>query len=111
MFMYKVARLSQKERRALFLNTAQKKGLSEAIIEKDFWVCFMLQYLFHDCPIKNSFNFKGGTSLSKCYNLIYRFSEDIDLVMDWQILGYSKYGSLKKRSKTQQRKFNEEIGF
>lgn len=37
------------------------------MIEKDFWVCFMLDHLFHDCKYKNAFVFKGGTSLKKFY--------------------------------------------
>ena len=84
--MYSIARLPEDERRILFRNTAQKMGLNEAIIEKDFWVCLTLDYLFHRCKWKDIFTFKGGTSLSKCYNLITRFSEDIDLILDWRLL-------------------------
>ena len=69
-------------------NTADKMGLNDAIVEKDFWVCFTLDYLFHRCPWKDSITFKGGTSLSKAFNLISRFSEDIDLILDWRVLGY-----------------------
>ena len=39
-------------------------------------------------PLQNRFAFKGGTCLSKAYNLIQRFSEDIDLILDWRVLGY-----------------------
>lgn len=85
--MYSVAKLSEQDRRILFRNTSQKTGLNEAIVEKDFWVCLTLDYLFHRCQWKSAFTFKGGTSLSKCYNLIKRFSEDIDLILDWRILG------------------------
>lgn len=56
-------------------------------IEKDFWVCYMLDYLFHRCAWKDNLDFKGGTSLSKAYGLIERFSEDIDLILDWRVLG------------------------
>ena len=86
--MYSIARLSEQEKRILFRNTAQKSGFIEAIVEKDFWVCIMLDYLFHRCQWKNAFTFKGGTSLSKCYGLINRFSEDIDLILDWRVIGY-----------------------
>ncbi len=86
--MRKIAVIEAKEREALFRNTAAKMGVSEAVIEKDFWVCYMLDYLFHRCAWKNSLAFKGGTSLSKAYNLIKRFSEDIDLILDWRVLGY-----------------------
>ena len=44
--MYSIARLPEDERRILFRNTAQKMGMNEAIIEKDFWVCLTLDYLF-----------------------------------------------------------------
>lgn len=49
-----------------------------------FWVCFMLDHLFHDCIYKDAFVFKGGTSLSKSYHVIERFSEDIDLILEKQ---------------------------
>ena len=45
--MRKVAMLSDGDRRELFRNTADKMGLNDAIVEKDFWVCFTLDYLFH----------------------------------------------------------------
>ena len=76
--MRKIACLSDDDRRELFRNTADKMGLNDAIVEKDFWVCFTLDYLFHRCPWKDSITFKGGTSLSKAFNLISRFSEDIE---------------------------------
>ena len=88
--MKNAAWLSDNDKRILFRNTADKMGLSDAIVEKDFWVCFTLDYLFHRSPWKDSVTFKGGTSLSKAYNLINRFSEDIDLILDWGVLGYEK---------------------
>lgn len=106
--MNKVAKLSNDERQILFRNTSQKIGIHEAVIEKDFWVCFMLDYLFHKCKWKDAFTFKGGTSLSKCYNLIKRFSEDIDLILDWRVLGYSKDEPWIDRSNTKQDRFNKE---
>ena len=47
--MIRIASLSKGEREELFLNTAQKIGMPPAIVEKDFWVCYMLDYLFHRC--------------------------------------------------------------
>ena len=47
--MKNVARLLESDRRELFRNTADKMGLNDAIVEKDFWVCFTLDYLFHRC--------------------------------------------------------------
>ena len=52
--MYSVARTSSDNRRVLFRNTAQKLGIHEAIVEKDFWVCLTLDYLFHHVNTKNT---------------------------------------------------------
>ena len=93
--MIEIARLPADERQELFHNTAAKTGLHDAIVEKDFWVCLTLDYLFHRCPWKKAVTVKGGTSLSKGYHLINRFSEDIyrclhfagDPVGDWGVGG------------------------
>lgn len=45
--MRNIATIKENDRKALFRNTAAKMGLTNAIVEKDFWVCFMLDYLFH----------------------------------------------------------------
>lgn len=108
--MRDIAKLSEKDKKALFHNTAAKMGMTDAIIEKDFWVCFMLDYLFHRCQWKNNIAFKGGTSLSKSYGLIERFSEDIDLILDWRVLGYEKDEPWEERSNTKQDIFNKEAG-
>lgn len=106
--MYNIALAPDEEREILFLNTAAKMGMNAAIVEKDFWVCLTLDYLFHTCKWKNAFAFKGGTSLSKVYNLIKRFSEDIDLILDWRILGYEKDEPWESRSNTKQQGFIKE---
>lgn len=106
--MRNVAKLSDNDRLELFRNTADKMGLNDAIVEKDFWVCFTLDYLFHRSPWKDAITFKGGTSLSKAFNLISRFSEDIDLILDWRVLGYEKDEPWDKRSNTKQDAFNKE---
>ena len=54
--------------------------VSRIIIEKDFWVCVVLNYLLNESKFKDYFIFKGGTSLSKCYNVIKRFPEDVDVI-------------------------------
>lgn len=106
--MITVAKASNTEREVLFGNAAARAGINNpAIVEKDFWVCFVLDYLFHESPWSKSFIFKGGTSLSKAYHAIERFSEDIDLIMDWRLLGYSILEPWEERSKTQQDKFNK----
>lgn len=106
--MRKVAKLSAKDREALFRNTAAKIGMSEGIVEKDFWVCFILDYLFHESPWRDHLVFKGGTSLSKAYHLIKRFSEDVDLILDWRVLGYAKDYPLGLSSNNQREKFKAE---
>ena len=106
--MIEIARLPADDRRELFHNTAAKTGLHDAIVEKDFWVCLTLDYLFHRSPWKKAVTFKGGTSLSKGYHLISRFSEDIDLILDWRVLGYGINEPWEKRSNTKQDAFNKE---
>ena len=106
--MRKIAQLPDQDRRDLFRNTADKMGLSDAIVEKDFWVCFTLDFLFHRSVWKDAITFKGGTSLSKAYHLINRFSEDIDLILDWRVLGYGLMEPWEARSNTKQDAFNKE---
>ena len=66
--------------------TSRKSGLASSIVEKDLWVCYILDYLFNTCDYKDYFEFKGGTSLSKAYDLIDRMSEDIDIVLNSEII-------------------------
>lgn len=106
--MYSILKLSAEEQRTIFRNTAHKMGVHEAIIEKDYWVCLILDYLFNKSCFQKHLTFKGGTSLSKCFNLIKRFSEDIDLILDWRLLGYEKNEPWQERSKTKQDAFNKE---
>ncbi len=68
----------------------------------------MLDYLFHHSEWKDHIAFKGGTSLSKAYGLIERFSEDIDLILDWRVLGYVINEPWEERSNTKQDIFNKE---
>lgn len=68
------------EQRLFITEAAAKRGISSVIIEKDFWVCFVLDKLFQS-PYGDYMTFKGGTSLSKVYKIIDRFSEDIDLTL------------------------------
>lgn len=87
--MDKVARLQAADRAALFGETAAGRGVANTIIEKDFWVCWTLRRAFSLPPGETaSLVFKGGTSLSKAYDAIRRFSEDIDLSFDRTELGY-----------------------
>ena len=107
--MLNLAKRPDGDRAAIFTTTAIKIGLNEAIIEKDFWVCWMLEILFHHSDYSKFLSFKGGTSLSKAYGLINRFSEDIDLILDWRVVGYGTNEPWIERSNTAQDKFNLEI--
>ena len=57
----------------LFQEAGILRGMSPAIVEKDFWVCWVLKRLFADPELKNQMVFKGGTSLSKVFGLIVQF--------------------------------------
>ncbi|NRP76013.1 hypothetical protein ILFOPFJJ_06937 [Ensifer psoraleae] len=88
--MDKVALLPAADRAALFGETGAGRGVANTIIEKDFWVCWTLKRLFglHGKDAA-TLVFKGGTSLSKAFGAIRRFSEDIDLSFDRADLGYT----------------------
>ncbi len=80
-----------KQRAEIFRECAAKRGVREIVIEKDFWVCWVLQKLYGHDMLRNNIMFKGGTSLSKVFNVIERFSEDIDLVLNWNLLRISRF--------------------
>ena len=106
--MNSVAELSIEQRSELFLETANIMKTTNAIVEKDFWVVWTLNKLFSDERLNKILMFKGGTSLSKVFNLIGRFSEDIDLILDWREV--TEENPLQEQaSKTKQVKFNEKI--
>lgn len=60
--------------------TAQRKRIKEIYIEKDYWITFTLHSIFNSKAAEYAV-FKGGTALSKCFEIIERFSEDIDMVV------------------------------
>lgn len=74
-------------RAGLFTATAQRIGTTPQNVEKDFWVCWTLDALFNGLPDGPRLLFKGGTSLSKGFGLIRRFSEDIDVTVFRDDLG------------------------
>jgi predicted nucleotidyltransferase component of viral defense system len=80
--------LSADDQRSAYEQAAAQTGLPAVSVEKDFWVCWTLRELFALPGIGLHLTFKGGTSLSKAWGLIERFSEDIDLVIDRDFLGY-----------------------
>lgn len=106
--MNRVAGLPTAERNELFTLTAERRGLgSTAVVEKDFWVCWTLKRLFEHPALSEQLIFKGGTSLSKVFGLVERFSEDIDLILDWRMV--TDENPLANRSKTKQERLNREI--
>jgi len=106
--MNRVVLLEAHEREEIFGEAAFKMGTTPAIIEKDFWVVWTLDKIFANEKLNKILMFKGGTSLSKAFDLIGRFSEDIDLILDWREV-VSEDPQQDKESKTKQVKFNEQI--
>ena len=82
--------LPAERRHLLCEQAAAYHGLPPAIIKKDFWVCWILRALFGLPGWEEQFTFKGGTSLSKGWQLIARFSEDIDVVISRASLGFGE---------------------
>jgi len=78
--------LSISRKKEIFNQAGTQTGLPESAIEKDWWVTLVLKAIF-ELPYARHIVFKGGTSLSKGWNLIDRFSEDIDLALDRGFLG------------------------
>lgn len=75
------ARRSDDDRLAFIREAAARRDVTEPIIEKDFWVCWTLRRLMETPVLADNLTFKGGTSLSKAYGIIERFSEDIDFTI------------------------------
>src|ERR1700733_6864834 len=110
--MDKLARLRAEDRRDVVVEAAARLGIRPTIIEKDFWVCLVLKLLFRKSRFARSLVFKGGTSLSKAHGLIERFYEDIDLVLDWRLIGFGdglRDPMQEFTSKGKQDQFNKEI--
>jgi hypothetical protein len=101
-------KLSPEERRLACLQVEERMGLQAASVEKDFWICWTLGELFALPGIGQHLTFKGGTSLSKVWKLIERFSEDIDLVVDRQPLGFGGKASPDHAQSKSQRKLRLE---
>ena len=89
--------LLHSERGLYFEQAAIRKNLAPVIIEKDFWVCWLLGILF-ESRFSPEIVFKGGTSLSKVYQVIERFSEDIDLSLSPDFLKLPEAGTSGKQA-------------
>ena len=74
-------KLTIEEKLTILSNVAESKGIVDNAVEKDYWVSMVLRAIF-TLPYATAFVFKGGTSLSKGWSLIERFSEDIDFAVD-----------------------------
>ncbi len=81
------------DRRDIIDYVSNRTGLSRTVIEKDWWVTSVLRAIF-SLPYSDNISFKGGTNLSKCWNLIHRMSEDVDIAVSREYLGFS--GELTK---------------
>ena len=79
--------LNNEQKIQVLEQTGIAKGLPTFVVEKDWWVSILLKAIFQS-KYADSIIFKGGTSLSKAYYLIDRFSEDIDLIIDRHLLGF-----------------------
>lgn len=86
---------------------AARLKITPVVIEKDYWTCWVLDRLFSDPFVRDQIMFKGGTTLSKVFGLIERFSEDIDLILNWDLLTEQLGYMETKRSKTKQDQFNK----
>jgi predicted nucleotidyltransferase component of viral defense system len=74
----------------IFNRVGAQRTIPPHIIEKDFWVCWLLRLIFADPELGGHLVFKGGTSLSKVFGIIQRFSEDIDLSVDPGLAGVQR---------------------
>ena len=102
-----IAVWSTKDRADLVREAATIKKLAPEVVEKDFWVCWTLDRLFGSPAIASKILFKGGTSLSKVFGLIERFSEDVDLILDWREV--TKEDPAATRSVSKQDDFNKQL--
>jgi hypothetical protein len=84
--------LTPDDRRTVIEQSALRKNVLPVVLEKDFWVCWLLGVLF-ESEFAESLVFKGGTALSKVFGLIQRFSEDIDLSLAPEFLGLPTPGA------------------
>lgn len=108
-------KLPEVTRKNIFAETAKDLGLPDAAVEKDWWVVRALELVF-DTSIAPHTVFKGGTSLSKAWGLIDRFSEDIDLALDRKFLGFEQKdhemtGSQVRKLREKSSKFIAEVYF
>lgn len=93
----------------IFHEFATRNKIPAYIAEKDFWVCWLLGRIFATAELGNDCVFKGGTSLSKVFKVIDRFSEDIDLAMSPASLGWRETDLDEAPSNTARQKLMKQI--
>lgn len=96
--MRNLTELTKEEQLTVLNNVAEEKGIVENAVEKDYWVSMVLR-IISSLPYSRAFVFKGGTSLSKGWGLIDRFSEDIDLAIDPGYLGFQDISTRSQRTR------------
>lgn len=92
--------LAENRRALAFGEAAAQRGVSVVLMEKDFWVCWLLGVLFSDSDVAPHLVFKGGTSLSKVFRVIDRFSEDVDVSVSPAFVGADTAGFEALTSRT-----------
>lgn len=97
--------LTEQQQFEIINETSAQLGFSDVVIEKDWWVCMVLRAVFQS-KYNTHIVFKGGTSLSKAYAVIERFSEDVDLIVDYHFLGFDDF-----KSKSQIKKLRKASGY
>lgn len=100
--------LPREEQAGIIQGSAPNLGLVSTVLEKDVWVCWTLARLF-EMPEHPPMAFKGGTSLSKAFNAIRRFSEDVDVTLDYRGFGLEFDPFDEKNSKTQIKRFGKDL--
>ena len=99
--MIKWLRIAKQTQVDAYKQVSELIGIPSSVVEKDWWVVRTLGIIF-ETSVAEHLVFKGGTSLSKAWNLIHRFSEDIDLAIDRSFFGFE--GELGKSQRTKLRK-------
>ncbi len=96
--------MTPSQRRELFVAAAQQLGFGAAVVEKDFWVCWTLRELFALPGAREHLIFKGGTALAKIWRAVRRFSEDVDVSLSREWLGFAGPQDPERATSASQRK-------
>ncbi len=99
--------LDREEQADIITAASAQLGKNPVVLQKDLWVCWALQALFN-IPDRIEMVFKGGTSLSKVFDVIHRFSEDVDITLDYRNWG-DELDPFSVSSRTQQKKRSDQL--